>query len=99
MDGTERMTLTCYNDTFNYGWRHVDLFTRDARGRELNWVHWAVPEDGPAAADAATAEVEPLLRRASDWRHGVSEAGMDYWEADVVWDAGESGAVGEGEGS
>lgn len=79
------MTLTCYNDTFNYGWRHVDLFTRDAQGRELNWVHWTVAEDGPKAADAVTATVEPTLRRSSHWRHGISAAGMDYWEADAEW--------------
>jgi hypothetical protein len=83
--GEHRMTLTCYNDTFGYGWRHVDLFTRDASGRELNWVHWTVPADGPDAADAVTARVEPTLRRTSEWRHKVSAGGMDYWEADAVW--------------
>lgn len=83
--GEHRMTLTCYNDTFGYGWRHVDLFTRDASGRELNWVHWTVPADGPDAADAVTARVEPTLRRTSDWRHKVSAGGMDYWEADAAW--------------
>jgi len=80
-----RLTLTCYNDTHGYGWRHVDLFVHDADGRELDWVHWQVAEDGPDAADAATAETEPLLRRTSDWRHGVSASGMDYWEADAAW--------------
>jgi hypothetical protein len=81
-----RMTLTCYNDTHGYGWRHVDLFVHDAEGRELNWVHWQVTQDGPDAADAVTAKVEPLLRRTSEWRHGVSENGMDYWVADAAWD-------------
>ncbi|WP_411153037.1 hypothetical protein [Streptomyces sp. A30] len=80
-----RMTLTCYNDTFGYGWRHVDLFTHDADGRELNWVHWWVPADGPDAADEITVKVEPELRRTSRWRHGVSAGGADYWEADAVW--------------
>lgn len=86
MSDAPRMTLTCYNDTFNYGWRHVDLFTHDAEGRELNWVHWTVSADGPDAADAVTAKVEPTLRRTSEWRHGVSPGGMDYWEADAAWD-------------
>ncbi|MEV4645534.1 hypothetical protein [Saccharopolyspora sp. NPDC049357] len=81
-----RMTLTCYNDTHGYGWRHVDLFVHDAEGRELNWVHWQVTQDGPDAADAVTAKIEPLLRRTSEWRHGVSESGMDYWVADAAWD-------------
>ncbi|MCD2190543.1 hypothetical protein [Actinomycetospora soli] len=85
MSGAERMTLTCYNDTHGYGWRHVDLFVHDDGGHELSWVHWQVPQDGPAAADAVTARVEPLLRRTSEWRHGVSESGMDFWTADVVW--------------
>ncbi|MFC4464591.1 hypothetical protein ACFPH6_08470 [Streptomyces xiangluensis] len=80
------MTLICYNDTFGYGWRHVDLFTYDADGRELNWVHWQVPADGPDAADEVTDRVEPQLRRTSEWRHSVSAAGMDYWEADAAWD-------------
>lgn len=81
----QRMTLTCYNDTYGYGWRHVDLFVHDAEGRELNWVHWQVGEDGPDAADAVTARVEPSLRRTSQWRHAVSESGMDYWTADAAW--------------
>ncbi|TJY66266.1 hypothetical protein E4J89_16870 [Arthrobacter sp. CAU 1506] len=79
------MTLTCYNDTHGWGWKHVDLFTRDAAGLELNWVHWAVPEDGPDAADRVTATVEPTLRRTSEWRHGQSPSGMDFWEADAAW--------------
>ena len=78
------MTLTCYNDTHGYGWRHVDLFVHDASGREVEWVHWLVAADGPAAA-ADTAEVEPLLRRTSPWRHDVSASGMDYWVADAEW--------------
>ncbi|WP_235877833.1 hypothetical protein [Saccharopolyspora karakumensis] len=80
------MTLTCYNDTHGYGWRHVDLFVHDASGREVEWVHWLVHADGPEAADAATAEVEPLLRRTSPWRHGVSASGMDHWVADAEWE-------------
>lgn len=80
-----RMTLTCYNDTHGYGWKHVDLFVRDAEGRELDWVHWGVSEDGPDAADASTARMEPTLRRTSEWRHGTSASGMDFWEADVAW--------------
>lgn len=79
------MILTCYDDTHGYGWRHVDLFVRDEHGRELDWVHWQVRADGPDAADAATAATEPLLRRTSPWRHGVSASGMDYWEADAEW--------------
>ncbi|MFD7499185.1 hypothetical protein ACFV8T_44290 [Streptomyces sp. NPDC059832] len=79
------MTLTCYIDTFSYGWRHVDLFTHDTDGRELNWVHWTVPADGPEAADEATRKVEPTLRRTTEWRHSVSAAGMDYWEAEAEW--------------
>jgi hypothetical protein len=80
-----RMTLFCYDDTHGYGWRHVDLFTHDAQGNELNWVHWQVGEDGPEAADAVTARIEPQLQRTSEWRHGVSASGMDYWTADVTW--------------
>ena len=57
------MTLICYNDTFGYGWKHVDLFTHDLEGNELNWVHWGVPEDGPEAADRVTARIEPSLER------------------------------------
>ncbi len=80
-----RMTLTCYTDTFGYGWRHVDLFTHDSAGNEVNWVHWTVTGDGPDVADEATARIEPTLRRTSPWRHRVSAAGMDYWEADAAW--------------
>lgn len=80
------MTLTCYNDTYNLGWRHVDLFIHDTEtGRELNWVYWNVPEDGPDAADRSTLTVEPKLVRTSEWRHGVSAGGMDYWTADAAW--------------
>ncbi|PPJ22338.1 hypothetical protein C5E45_23225 [Nocardia nova] len=79
------MTLTCYNDTHGYGWRHVDLFVHDLEGRELDWVHWQVPQDGPNAADAVTAVVEPSLRRVSEWRHSVGPSGMDYWVADAAW--------------
>jgi hypothetical protein len=80
-----RMTLTCYNDTHGWGWRHVDLFVHDHAGREVNWVHWQVDADGPDAADVVTARVEPDLRRVSEWRHLVSESGMDYWVADARW--------------
>ncbi|MBF6397470.1 hypothetical protein IU438_16915 [Nocardia cyriacigeorgica] len=87
MDNTDhRMTLMCYNDTHGYGWHHVDLFLHDREGREVNWVHWQVDEDGPAAADRITAVAEPALRRVSDWLHGVSASGMDYWSAEAVWD-------------
>ena len=85
MDDDRVLTLFCYNDTFGYGWRHVDLFTHDREGRELNWVHWGVPADGPDAADAVTARVEPLLRRTTPWQHAVSASGMDYWTADAAW--------------
>ncbi|MBZ6083656.1 hypothetical protein KVH15_21875 [Streptomyces olivaceus] len=85
VDASSRMTLTCYNDTYGYGWKHVDLFVHDAHGRELDWVHWSVPEDGPDAADGVTATVEPSLLRVSEWRHGRSAGGMDFWEADVTW--------------
>lgn len=84
-EADHRMTLMCYNDTHGYGWRHVDLFLHDADGRELNWVHWQVPEDGPDAADRITAIAEPGLRRTSEWRHAVSAAGMDYWTAEAMW--------------
>ncbi|WP_230206508.1 hypothetical protein [Microbacterium gorillae] len=80
-----RMTLMCYTDTFGYGWKHVDLFTHDLDGNELNWVHWGVPEDGPDAADRVTARIEPDLRRTTDWRHHVSAFGQEYWIADVEW--------------
>jgi hypothetical protein len=80
-----RMTLTCYDDTFGHGWRHVDLFVHDAAGRERGWVHWQVPADGPQAADEATARVEPLLRRTSEWRHTVGPSGRDHWSADAEW--------------
>ncbi|MDJ0347925.1 hypothetical protein [Cryobacterium sp. PH29-G1] len=85
-DDQRKMTLMCYNDTFGYGWKHVDLFIHDADGNELNWVHWGVPEDGPEAADAVTARIEPTLKRVSDWDHHQSPVGQDYWRADVVWD-------------
>ena len=81
----QRMTLTCYRDTFSHGWRHVDLFVHDAAGRELGWVHWQVPADGPDAADRATAQVEPLLRRTSEWRAQVGPSGREYWVADAEW--------------
>jgi len=81
-----RMTLTCYNDTHGWGWKHVDLFVYDAAGRELNWVHWGVAEDGPEAADWVTMTIEPTLRRTSPWRHSTSASGMDYWQADARWE-------------
>ncbi|MFT4286026.1 hypothetical protein [Nocardioides sp.] len=84
-DAPTTMTLICYEDTHGYGWKHVDLFVHDAAGREVNWVHWGVAADGPDAADEVTATVEPLLRRTSPWRHGVSESGMNYWVADAAW--------------
>ena len=66
----DRMFLTCYTDTFGYGWHHVD---------------WGVDQDGPEAADAVTAQVEPQLRRTSEWKHGFSENGLEYWTADAAW--------------
>ena len=81
-----QMKLVCYNDTFGYGWKHVDLFTYDLEGNELNWVHWGVTADGPSAADAVTTRIEPGLKRVSEWCHAVSVGGQDYWTADVVWD-------------
>ncbi len=84
-DDQRRMTLVCYNDTFGYGWKHVDLFTHDLEGNEINWVHWGVPADGPDAADAVTRRIEPTLKRVSEWRHHLSVVGQDYWQADVVW--------------
>ncbi|MGW0038421.1 hypothetical protein [Gordonia sp. NPDC003376] len=81
-----RMTLTCYNDTHGWGWKHVDLFVHDrATGHELGWVHWGVPVDGPEAADRVTATVEPLLRRTSPWRHSRGPSGIESWEADAEW--------------
>lgn len=62
-----RMFLTCYEDTFNYGWHHVDLFVHDEYGREVNWVHWTVEADGPEAADESVRGEEPLLRRTTPW--------------------------------
>lgn len=81
------MFLMCYEDTFNYGWHHVDLFVHDHFDREVNWVHWTVDEDGPDAADASILKVEPTLRRTSEWKHAVSPAGMNYWTADAAWAA------------
>jgi hypothetical protein len=80
-----RMFLTCYTDTFNYGWHHVDLFVHDEHDREVNWVHWGVAEDGPEAADASLTTVEPKLERTSEWKHGTSEAGLEYWTAEAAW--------------
>ncbi|MFE2429796.1 hypothetical protein ACFXJ5_24000 [Streptomyces sp. NPDC059373] len=80
------MFLTCYADTHNYGWHHVDLFVHDSGGKEVNWVHWQVAEDGPDGADAATAQAEPKLRRTGTWQHGISADGSEYWTADAAWD-------------
>ena len=85
MSDRTMMTLTCYADTHDYGWHHVDLFVHDSRGREVNWVHWQVDRDGPDGADAATARVEPTLRRTSDWERGVSADGSEYWIAQAAW--------------
>ncbi|MET7852218.1 hypothetical protein AB0D78_30235 [Streptomyces avermitilis] len=79
------MFLTCYADTHHYGWHHVDLFVHDSAGQEVNWVHWQVDEDGPDGADAATARVEPALRRTSEWQRGVSADGSEYWIAQAAW--------------
>mgnify|MGYP006192855149 CR=1 FL=1 len=81
------MFLMCYEDTFGYGWHHVDLFVHDRFGREVNWVHWTVDQDGPEAADASIASTEPGLKRTSPWKHAVSPAGMSYWTADAAWAA------------
>lgn len=80
-----RMFLTCYEDTLGYGWHHVDLFVHDEHGREVNWVHWGVSADGPDAADASIAKVEPDLERTSPWQPGVSAAGVRYWTAEARW--------------
>ncbi|MFV0457548.1 MAG: hypothetical protein ACK5MT_02070 [Actinomycetales bacterium] len=80
-----RMFLTCYQDTLGYGWHHVDLFVHDEFDREVNWVHWTVEADGPAAADASIAVTEPELQRVTDWEHARSAAGMDYWTASAQW--------------
>lgn len=80
-----RMFLMCYEDKFNYGWHHVDLFVHDDMGRELNWVHWTVEADGPDAADESVRREEPTLLRISEWEHRVSAFGMNYWMADASW--------------
>jgi len=80
-----RMFLTCYADTYGYGWHHVDLFVHDVNGLEVNWVHWQVDRDGPEAADAVTARVEPQLKRVSAWQHAISANGSEYWTADAAW--------------
>jgi hypothetical protein len=80
------MLLTCYRDVRHYGWPHVDLFVHDGDGRELNWVHWPVAEEGPDGADAACTAVEPTLRRTTPWKHGIRADGSDYWTAVAVWD-------------
>jgi hypothetical protein len=81
----DHMFLTCYADTYGYGWHHVDLFVHDKNGLEVNWVHWQVDKDGPEAADAVTAKVEPQLRRLSEWKHGISANCSEYWTADAAW--------------
>lgn len=81
-----RTFLTCYKDTFNYGWHHVDLFVHDEYDREVNWVHWTVEADGPEVADESVRREEPDLRRITDWQHKVSAVGQDYWTADAAWD-------------
>lgn len=80
-----RMFLQCYEDTLGYGWHHVDLFVHDRDGREVNWVHWGVPADGPEGADASIARQEPELERTTDWHHAVSAAGVEYWTAEARW--------------
>jgi hypothetical protein len=86
-----RMFLTCYEDTFNYGWHHVDLFVHDEFGREVNWVHWTVEADGPEAADASVRQEEPWLARTTPWRHHLSAVGATYWTADASWDESPQG--------
>jgi len=80
-----RMFLTCYEDTFGYGWQHVDLFVHDEHDREVNWVHWTVDGDGPEIADASIQREEPDLERLTDWQHHVSAVGQNYWTADARW--------------
>ena len=80
-----RMFLTCYEDTFGYGWKHVDLFVHDEHDREVNWVHWTVDGDGPAVADESIRREEPDLERTTDWQHHVSVVGQNYWTADARW--------------
>lgn len=80
-----RMSLTCYEDTLDYGWHHVDLFEHDSHGREVSWVHWGVPADGPDAADESIRRQEPDLRRTSEWRAAMSPAGVRYWTAEAAW--------------
>jgi hypothetical protein len=63
----------------------VDLFVHDEQGREVNWVHWTVEEDGPRAADESVRVVEPQLSRTSEWKRGVSAIGVEYWTADAAW--------------
>ncbi|UKA60531.1 hypothetical protein [Arthrobacter sp. FW306-2-2C-D06B] len=81
----DRMFLTCYADTFGYGWHHVDLFVHDENDLEVNWVHWQADQDGPEAADAVTARIEPQLKRMTEWKHGISANGSEYWTADAAW--------------
>ncbi|MDH6677783.1 hypothetical protein M2284_001982 [Rhodococcus sp. LBL1] len=90
-----RTFLTCYADTHRYGWHHVDLFVHDEYGNEINWVHWQVREDGPDGADAATARVEPDLRRTTEWKRGISADGSEYWIAEAEW-AVEDASTGSG---
>lgn len=80
-----RLFLTCYEDTFNYGWHHVDLFVHDELGREVNWVHWTVEADGPEAADASVRREEPWLVRETPWQHHISSVGASYWTAEASW--------------
>ncbi|GLW99448.1 hypothetical protein Misp02_35350 [Microtetraspora sp. NBRC 16547] len=75
----------CYDDTFRYGWPHVDLFVYDEYGREISWVHWATEGNGPGAADRATAVEEPSIRRLTEWERAVSASGGVYWTAEAVW--------------
>lgn len=82
---THRLLLVCYADTFGYGWPHVDLFVHDEHGREVNWVHWPAPGNGPVAADRATAVEEPSLTRAGEWERRVGPGGAVHWTAEAVW--------------
>lgn len=85
VDNHHRMFLTCYADTYNYGWHHVDLFVHDQAGKEVNWVHWQAEYDGPEAATAATARVEPELKQLTPWARGFSANGSEYWTAEAAW--------------
>ncbi|MFC5992984.1 hypothetical protein ACFQE5_02020 [Pseudonocardia hispaniensis] len=81
-----RLVLTCYEEAFEYNWPHVDLFVQDAHGNEINWVHWPAAGGGPEAADAATSQHEPMIRRVTEWRRVEGVGDRIYWVADAEWE-------------